>query len=191
MRVALGGDLRQMGDAQHLALLAQGAQLVPDDVGHGAADARIDLVEDHGGHCIQVQRGHLDGQRDARQLTAGGDLAQGPRRLAGVGRDQELDPFGAVRIRFEHGLRLDLDQKLPAAHAQLTDQHGGGLRQGLGGLAPAGAEPLGHGLPLVGGKRDLARQGLQAHVGAAQLFDLVLQRIAVLAQAFHRDAVLA
>ncbi len=70
MGMALGSDLWQVGHAQHLALLAEGAQLLADNVGHGAADAGVDLVEHHGRHRIQVQRGHFDGQRNARQFTA-------------------------------------------------------------------------------------------------------------------------
>ena len=180
-----------MGDAQHLTLLAQGAQLLPDDVGHGAADTRVDFVEDHGRHRIQAQRGDFDRQRDTRQLTARSHFAQGTRRLAGVGGNQELDPLGPVRVRFDHRLWLDIDQELTAAHAQLADQGGGGVRQRLGGFPAAGAEHLGHGLPLAGGTVDLAGQGLQALVGTAQLLHFGLHGVAVLAQPFHRHAVLA
>ena len=65
MGVALGRNLRQMGHAQRLSRCAQRTQLLPDDVGHRAADAGIDFVEDHGGHRVQPERRHLDGERNA------------------------------------------------------------------------------------------------------------------------------
>ena len=115
VRVALRGDLRQVGHAQHLALLAERAQLLPDDVGDRAADAGIDLVEHHRRHRVHAQRGDLDRQRDARQLAAGSDLAQrraaaarhwrrpGIRRVRRpAGRDGRLRP---VRSRSRNGRR--------------------------------------------------------------------------------------
>src|SRR3546814_5109342 len=44
VRVALRGDLRRVGTAQHRPRIAQRPQLLADDPGGGAADARIDLV---------------------------------------------------------------------------------------------------------------------------------------------------
>ncbi|MNI86516.1 hypothetical protein D3C73_1436180 [compost metagenome] len=64
MRVTLGGDLRQVGHAQHLTLLAEGAQLLADDIGHRATDAGVDFVEHHGRYRVEVERGHFDGQRN-------------------------------------------------------------------------------------------------------------------------------
>ena len=49
--VAEGRDLGQMGDADHLALLAEGAQQLADDFGHPAADPHVHLVEDQGGNA--------------------------------------------------------------------------------------------------------------------------------------------
>ena len=46
VRAAGGGNLRQVGDAEHLEGLAKAAQLFPYHRRHAAADARIDLVED-------------------------------------------------------------------------------------------------------------------------------------------------
>ena len=78
--MTLRRDLRQVGDAQNLALFAQRAQFLPDHFGHGATDAGVDLVEDHAADGVLAQRGDFDRQADARQFTAGGDLAQ--RRVA-------------------------------------------------------------------------------------------------------------
>ena len=65
VRVALRRNLRQVGHAQRLSRCAQRTQLLPDDVGHRAADARIDFVEHHGGYGIRAQRRHLDRERNA------------------------------------------------------------------------------------------------------------------------------
>ena len=45
--VGAGGDLRAVGDHQHLGLAGQPLQPQADRVGHRAADALVDLVEDH------------------------------------------------------------------------------------------------------------------------------------------------
>lgn len=74
--VALRRHLRQMGHAQHLARGAQGAQLLPDHLGHRAADTGIHLVEDQGRHVVQAEGRHLDGQADARELATRRHLAQ-------------------------------------------------------------------------------------------------------------------
>src|SRR3546814_12205007 len=62
------------------------AQFASHHFGHRATDAAVDFVEDHGRDAVQTQRGHFDRQTDARELAAGGDLAQRARRLAGVDR---------------------------------------------------------------------------------------------------------
>src|SRR5215218_11371311 len=46
--VGEGGDLRQVGDAEHLPFAPQRLQPLADDPGGLAADAGVDLVEDHG-----------------------------------------------------------------------------------------------------------------------------------------------
>ncbi len=111
------------------APVAQAAQLAADDLGHRAADARVDFVEHHarrGG----ARAAHLHGQRQARQLAAGGDLRDRARRLAGVGADAEFHPVGAVRRRLGALQRRHVDHKLPAGHAQLLHAAGdcGGQR---------------------------------------------------------------
>ncbi len=50
----------------------------------------------------------------------GGDLAQWPRRLAGVGGYQELAALGAGGRGRGLGLRLQFDREDAAAHAQLA-----------------------------------------------------------------------
>ena len=189
--MAVRGHLRQVGHAQHLPGPRQGAQLAADDLRHRAADAGVHLVEDHGRHRVRAQRGHLDGQGDARQLAAGGDLAQRPRRLAGIGRHQELHPLGAVGVRARLADRLQLHQEAAAAHAQLADQGGGGLAQRLRGGLAGGGEGRGGLAPGLGGAGDLAVQLFQALAGAAQGVQLGGDAVAVRGQLGRGGAVLA
>ena len=55
------------------------AQQAPDDLRHAAADADVHLVEDQAGDPAALGRGHLDGEPDAGEFAAGGDLRQGCR----------------------------------------------------------------------------------------------------------------
>ena len=133
MRVALRRDLRQVGDAQYLAFRTQRPQFLADDLRDRATNAGIDLVEHHRRHRVQSQGRHFDGQRYPRQFAARGDLAQGPWRLAGVGRDQELDTLAALGIGTISGtgvIGLDCDLETTTAHAELGNQGRCRLRQG-------------------------------------------------------------
>jgi hypothetical protein len=46
VRAGTGGDLGQMGDAQNLVNASDRLQPCADGVGRGAADTRIDFIED-------------------------------------------------------------------------------------------------------------------------------------------------
>ena len=108
------GDLRQVGDAQHLTPFPQLAQPRPDRAGGVPADARVDLVE----HQRRLRRCGVgdahDREHHPRELAAGGDLPQRPGRHAGVGRDHELDRVGARWPRLalaEHHLEARLPHR--------------------------------------------------------------------------------
>ncbi|KAG1525225.1 hypothetical protein G6F51_014375 [Rhizopus arrhizus] len=70
MRVALGGDLRQVGDAQHLMAFTQFTQQFADRFRHRAADAAGDFVENQRGHAGRAAGDDGQRQRDARQFAA-------------------------------------------------------------------------------------------------------------------------
>ena len=93
--VALGQrrDLRQVGDAEHLARLAERAQPLADGAGGLAADAGVDLVEHERRRLARAGHGHQR-EHHARQLAARGGLAQRRRRHARVRRQHELDALG-------------------------------------------------------------------------------------------------
>ncbi len=110
MRIGVGRDLRQVGDAQDLKRGAQRPQLAPDDVGYPTANARIDLVENQtrggvarrtiGGAAEAVARRRhecFDGEHDARQLAARHDPGERTQILARIGRDEELRSVGPAR----------------------------------------------------------------------------------------------
>ena len=68
--VGAGGNLRQVRDSHHLAVTPKLLHQPADGFSHGAAHAGVNLVKDQGLRLAQLARGHGDGQRDARQLTA-------------------------------------------------------------------------------------------------------------------------
>ena len=94
MMIRAGRHLRQVRDSQHLTFGAQLLHQAPDGFGHGPADPGIDLVEHQRARgritAPQCAGGDRDRQRNSRQLTARGHLAQGARCAAGMTCHQEL-----------------------------------------------------------------------------------------------------
>ena len=105
-----------MCHAQDLTALCDRPELICDLLRGAAADARIDLVEDHGPDRILRRQHVFHGKHNTRQLTAGGDLGQRTQRFADVGRHQETDGVEAVFLRL---LRGKLADKLNFRHIQL------------------------------------------------------------------------
>ena len=89
-------DLRRMGHDQHLDGLAEPREALADRIRGGAADAAVDLVEHQARRRADLGQHDLERQHQAGELAAGGDLAERPRLLAGIGRDLERDPLGAL-----------------------------------------------------------------------------------------------
>ena len=140
MAVGEGGHLGKVGHHHDLVAAGQPGQPAPDLHGGSAADAGVDLVEDHQRDRVGAGEDDLDGQHDPRELTAGRALLQRPRRRAGVGHQQHLDLVDAVDRRGERA----------AAHRQavrdlaLADLRGDlSVRHGQGGQLrrDRGAEP--------------------------------------------------
>ena len=144
MRVGHAGDLRQVRDAEHLLVLRDEGDALGDHLGRAAADARVDLIEDHARHG-RVARGgdRLDGERDARELASGGDSLQWLFRLAGVGREEHGDfvaPLGAVICG-----RLHADGELRLRHAEREEL----LFDGRGKVLGRGSAQLRQGSRLL------------------------------------------
>jgi hypothetical protein len=103
--VGNGRDLRQVRDRDHLCPFREAPQRLSDRVCRLAADARVDLVEDH---RLPTADG-CDGERDSRQLATRGRLGDRRKREARVRADQERDLVGPGRTRIalaELGLEL-------------------------------------------------------------------------------------
>ena len=176
-----------MGDAQHLALGAQRAQFLPDHFGDGAADAGVDLVEDHAADGILAQGGDFDRQADAGQFAAGGDLAQRARRLAGIGADQQLAAFEPLWIRFAAASRLQLDAQEAAGHAQFGHQHADLVAEPGGGRRARAAEPGRRTDVIVLQALALCRQLLQCVTGTFEFDQLGMQGGQPVVQLGHRQ----
>ncbi len=130
-------DLREMRDRDHLRPLRQPAQHAADGVRGLSADAGVDLVEDE--RLAARDRG--DGERDARQLAAGGRLRDGRERHPRVGADEEDGVVGAGGA----GVALaQLDEELPFTHADVVqlrrDRVGEGGSSGVPLRAKLGGE---------------------------------------------------
>src|SRR5579862_3502550 len=100
-------DRRQVRDRDHLRAAREPAQRLADRVGGAAADAGVDLVEDH--RVPASDRG--DRERDPRELPARRGLRDGRLRKARIGADQEPDRVDARRAGLdlaEHGAELTL-----------------------------------------------------------------------------------
>ena len=66
VRVGERGDLREVGDAQHLPPRPEGLQQASDGRGHRAADAAVHFVEDQRGNMSGLRPDDLDRERDPR-----------------------------------------------------------------------------------------------------------------------------
>ena len=154
VQIAIAGQLRQVGHAQHLVIAAcdaisdgQAPQLLADHAAHPPADAGVNLVKDEGRRAVGLGQHRLEGQHQARGLAAGGDAHQRLERLADVGRDQELDPVQAGRVK-GHPPSLDVGPVVGIApgqvHAKAGAVHAQFLQLGL----DAGGQPLARLPPL-------------------------------------------
>src|SRR2546423_684450 len=97
LRIGARRHLRQMRDAEHLALLAQALERPTDGLRHRAADAGIDFVEHQRADRRGLRRHQLDGEAHARELAARGDFGEWAQRQARMRCHLEFDRPGALR----------------------------------------------------------------------------------------------
>ena len=76
-------------------MLGEAREPFADCAGDRAADAAVDLVEDHRRRAARLRERDLQREDEARHLAAGRDPGQRAERRAGIGRDFELDAVGA------------------------------------------------------------------------------------------------
>jgi hypothetical protein len=168
--VGVGGDLRQVGDDQHLVVAGELGQAAADRGGGAAADPGVDLVEHQRRRAVHPGEHDPQRQHDPRQLAAGGGPGQRPQRRAGVGGQLELDPVKALVAAGQAAavdlqavlvlVLLDRDPHLGVGHGEVGQLRADGLGEAVGGLPAPGGEG-----------------GAEARQGAAQLGGLGLQRL--------------
>ena len=105
MAIRERGNLRQMRDAQYLMIFREFLQLAADDLRDLAADAGVDLVEDHRRDAAPLRLQPLEREHHTRELATRGDPRQRHRRLPEIRRQMELDgiamgPSGIDTIEF-------------------------------------------------------------------------------------------
>src|SRR5687767_7013219 len=91
-----GGDLREVGDAEHLPGVRERPQALADGASRLTAYARVDLVEHERARLARARDRH-EREHHARELAARGGVANGRRRDARVRGEQELDALRAGR----------------------------------------------------------------------------------------------
>ena len=89
------GHLRQVRHANDLVRLPERRQLLAQHVAEPAADVGVDLVEDQRAQLVVARQHGLQCQHRPRQLAARRHLAQRPGRLAGIGRQGQLQLIDA------------------------------------------------------------------------------------------------
>src|SRR5207244_3431016 len=126
-------DLRQMRDRHDLGPLGESAQRVADPVRRLAADAGVDLVEDH---RLTTRHGG-DRESDARELAAGGGLRNRTERQTRVRpyEERNLVETGLARISLP---QLGDELALTQAYSDELARHV--LREASSRLAPRSAE---------------------------------------------------
>ena len=142
--LAEGCQLRQVGDAQHLVLAGQVAQLAAYHSAHAPANALVDLIEDQGGHLVGACQHIFDRQHEPRGFATGGRFHQRFETLARVEGHEELDMLQPVDIESHplpisqgHALRiwagLEIHAKAGRGHVQIFQLVFHRAGQGLGG----------------------------------------------------------
>ena len=90
MLLAIGCNLRQMGDSNHLPALSHTAEYIRHTRSHAAADTGINLIEDDRRQRRGIGSQCLDRQHDSCHLAAGSHIRYALQRLPEVGGKQEV-----------------------------------------------------------------------------------------------------
>ena len=122
----------------------QRLELLTDGGGGRAADARVDLVEDHG-RRVRAQDSRQR-QHHPRQLAARGDFTEAAQLLAAVGVEANLDVLRAVNALAD---RLERELEAGFGHPQIADNPLELRRDPLGGAATGFAQVSAAGLERV------------------------------------------
>ena len=182
-----GGQLGQMGDAQHLLPAADLGQLLRHLLGRPAADAGVHLVEHQRADGLLLCQHVFQGQHDPGQLAAGGDPGDGLQILPGVGGHQEPDGVAAVGARL---LLPEVDGKADLVHVQVPELRLDALLQHRGGLFPGGGQVHPRRQDGLPGRLQLLLQPGQGAVCRLHIVQLPAALVQVGQHLLHRGAVL-
>ena len=183
------GDLGGVGDDQDLGALPQLLQALAHGIGNRAADAAVDLVEDQGAAAGGTRGDDLERQHEAREFAARGDAVERAGRAAGVGRDLEEHPLGALAAAVLRVEKLQRRLETRLVHAQGGEFAGHGLVEPGRGLAPGGRKPVAGGIEGGAGHIGLPRQAHQRTLAVLQGGQFAGQALAHLRQLRDRGVV--
>ena len=135
---AEGGDLRKVGDAEHLHAVPHAAHELPHAACHRAADSRVDLVKNDRREVASAGHQGFEREHQAGDFTAGGRFGEIARRHAGIGREEEGHGVGAGGVGC--GARTEIEEELRVGHAELREIGAQGGANLLAGAATAVGE---------------------------------------------------
>src|SRR6185437_7346484 len=167
------------------------AQLLPDHLGHRTADASVDFVENHAADRVLAQGRDFDGQVDACQLAARGDLAQRAGWLARIGADQQFAALSPLQVRLIRFHRLQFDPQYAADHAEIAHQGRNLVTQPGGGCAARLAQSGCRSGVLVVQQLALDGQLFQHVAGTVEFGQLCAQRHQLVVQFLRRQPIAA
>ena len=107
---ATGGDLRRMGDNQHLTIVGERGQAATDRVRGGSANTPVDFIEDQRQAGDTARETDLHGQQKTAEFPTRGNAVQRTCSGAGVRGDGKGDGVHAIGagisrsdVNLEHG----------------------------------------------------------------------------------------
>ena len=127
MPIREGGDLRKMGDAEHLVLGRKFRQNAPHPLSGRTADSGVDLVEDDDHIPVRTAQRILDRQKEPREFAARSDLLDRPWHFARICREEKLRSFATARAGLQpfqqmHPIdRFEPDNKLRPSHREIAE----------------------------------------------------------------------
>lgn len=140
-----GRHLGEVGDGDDLVVFAQFTHFEADGAGDFAAHVGVDFIEDEQGGIVLTGKSAFEREHDAGHFAAGGDEAQGFEGFAGVGAEEEVHHFLAMRTGGGAGGELHGEEGLAEAELagvieEVLLQYGGGFAACLGEGAGGGTQ---------------------------------------------------
>ena len=116
MLACFGGDLGEVGDGDNLHVVGHAAHDGADGNGDVAGNAAVDFVENDCGKQATTGYKRFDGEHEAREFTAGGNVGKGTRCAALVGIEKKANSVVAKRAVV--GCCRDVGDNVGGSHAK-------------------------------------------------------------------------